>query len=425
MACTTPFDVLRAKTEDLGPTLYVRASWKDIWLNLIPRGDYPNGAGYVRSTFQIERSEPGSDEETWNEIKPIAQETPDGACDVTYNQAYVGMHEDTYEPEGFGLVGPLVCQDDLAMYWMSQEFWGKYFQALEKRNKRSISNRLGNVFRQYVPKASANASFHFHDGDYATQSPPAAVDLTDLAGANLPTSELTQEMLDATAVELMEEGADEPDSNGWITYGADGAEFPLYIGSWMSHRLLLNNSELRNDFNNSFSGSKNANPVLQRLGASRIIKNFRHVINRFPARWTLNLQGVLTRVPTFVVSAIVAGGKGYSVAINPDWRDPEEAPYESVEVLSPWVYTEEILKPVNTAPGMKWTPQNYFGEWDFVTGNDALLGFDDCTGVQDPKHKKGRHFAEYRHALKPIYPVYGRLILFKRCPDAFDTITCT
>jgi len=445
MVCTAPFDVLRAKVEDLGPMLLVRASWKDPWLNLIPRETYPKGAGYVRSQFTIGRSEPASDEETWAAIAAIdSNSNPNGACNLTYNQTYVGQKEDQYKPENFGLMGPLICQDDLVMYWNSSAFWERYFQALEKRNRKSVINRLGNIYRQYVYKASANSSFAFIAGDYATQPAPASPVMTGLQGANIPTSELTQEMLDATAVELSEEGADEPNSNGWITQGADGPIFPLYIGQAMSHRLLLNNSELRSDFNNSFQGWGDANPVIKRLGASRIIKNFRHVINRFPARWTTQQvdstgaqghgvgyvygtdDGVLKRVPTWQMSTSSTDAtKGQVAIVNPSWRDPSLAKFESCEVLNPWVMTEEVLMPMNSAPGMKLNAQNYFGEWAFVTGNDALLGIASCAGVQDPMKKYGRHFAEYRHALKPQFPIYGRLILFRRCANAFDTITCS
>lgn len=462
-ACATPFDVLRARTEDLGPELYVRASWKDLWLNLIPRDSYPKGAGYVRSAFQVGRSEPSSDEETWNAIAAIdANLNPQGACNLTYNQTFVGLHEDTYKPENFGLMGPLICQDDLTMYWQSAEFWEKYFQALEKRNRRSIINRLGNIYRQYVYKASCNSNFSFIAGNWQTQPAPTSVNMTGLNGGNIPTSELTQEMLDATAVELAEEGADEPNSNGWITQGPDGPVFPLYIGQLMSHRLLLNNSELRQDFNAAWMGKEQLNPVIKRLGAARVIKNFRHIINRFPARWTTctvtptnytiggqtitvnrvnsgtaNTYNPLVRVPTWLPQqALTAGGssyynpaqsgdKGGLWQVNPDWRDPSLANFESCEVLSPWVMTEEILMPVNSAPGMKLHPQNYFGEWQFVTGNDAVLGIANCTGIQDPLHKQGRHFAEYRHALKPIFPLYGRMLLFARCANAYDTVTCS
>src|SRR5438477_9835727 len=109
MACTTLFDVLRARVEDLGPQLHLRASYKEPWLNIVPRDTYPKGAGYVRSSFQIGRSEPSTDEESWQTIQKIADNSS-GACALTYNQTYVGFHEDTYSPEMFGLMGPLVCQ---------------------------------------------------------------------------------------------------------------------------------------------------------------------------------------------------------------------------------------------------------------------------------------------------------------------------
>jgi hypothetical protein len=236
----------------------------------------------------------------------------------------------------------------------------------------------------------------------------------------------------------MEEGADEGNTNGWITQGASGPEFPLLIGSWMSNRLMLNNSELRSDLNQSFQGWGEANPVIQRLGSKLVIKNFRHIISRFPPRWTsctmnagrvnagtASASNPLLRVPTFLNTAASTGEKGMIVTVNPDWRNPALANYEGAVVLNPWVMTEEVLQPVNSAPGMKWNAQNYFGEWQFVTGNDALLDGSACTGVQDPLHKQGRHFAEYRHALKPIHTIFGRMFVYARCADAFDTIGCS
>jgi hypothetical protein len=424
MACVNPSNILRQKAEDLSETLYLRASWKDPVLSMIPRGTWAKGAGYARTTFTIGRSMPTSDEETWAALGDIDTAPTTGACNTTYNEAEVGFKEASYAPEGFGLHGPLICQDDLIMHWQSEAFWAKYYAALEKRNAKSITNRLLNVYRQYVPKAPANSSFTFYDGDTTTQPAPAAVDLTDIDG-DLPTSEITQEMLDDTARILIEEGAGEPNSDGWITFGDNGPEFPLYIGMWASKRLKLNNPELRSDINQSFQGRGDVNPVLQRLGSSYVLGNFRHVINLFPARWKL-LNGALVRVPTWVMSSAAGNAtKGKVAVINPDWRNPAVAAYESAEVLNPWVMTEEVLMPQNSLPGAKLKPQNYYGEWTYVTGNDALIGFADCAGKTDPTHKYGRHFAEYKHALKAMFPMYGRMIIFKRCADSFDTITCT
>lgn len=54
----TPFDVLRARVDDLGPLLYHRAGWKDPWLNIIDPIHYPTGAGRGRKAFKIGRRIP-------------------------------------------------------------------------------------------------------------------------------------------------------------------------------------------------------------------------------------------------------------------------------------------------------------------------------------------------------------------------------
>lgn len=423
MACPNVTDLLRARTEDLGETLYLRASYRSPILGVIPRDVYPNGAGYVRSAFTIGRSEPTSDEETWAAIAAI--NANNGACVLTYNAVTVGHKENTYKPAAFGIKGPVVCQDELVMNWKSIDFWDKYIQALEKRSKRSIENRLFNGYMQYSSKASCNSSLTWYDGDISTQPLTAGPTMTDLDGANLPTSLLTQEYLDDTARILNEEGAADGNTNGWITLGNDGPIYPLLIGQEASHNILLNNSELRSDFNASFQGSQEVNPVIKRMGAARVIKNFRHLVTPFPPRWRVT-NNLLVRVPTWTMSTSAGDAtKGSVAVINSDWRDASVAEYEAAVVLNPLCLTEEVLRPVNSAPGMKFNPLNYYGEWEFVSGNDAVLGMDSCTGIQDPLKKMGRHFAEYRHALKPVYPTFGRLLLFKRCASSFDTVTCS
>jgi hypothetical protein len=410
------------RVEDLGPTLYVRASWKDPWLNLVNREAWPVGAGLVRSAFTVGRSEPATDEETWSAIAVSNGESYTGSCSTTYNQTYVGYKENTYKPSGFGLVGPLICQDDLTLHWNSADFWEKYFQALEKRNVKSIVNRLANVYMQYVPKAVAGSSFSYIDGDFTTQPVSSTVDMT---GLDCPECGLIQDYLDATALELMEEGATDPNSNGWITMGENGPIFPLMIGVEASNTLLRQNAELRQDYRTAYEGLADANPVIKRLGATLVIKNFRHMITLFPPRWSC-ADGVYTRIPTWVMSTDAGdASKGRVAIVNPDWRDPAVANVEGAIVWNPWVMTEEVLMPVNSLPGANLKPQNYFGEWKFVTGNDALIGFDGCTGIADPTHKQGRHFAEYRAAWKPVFPSYGRLILFSRCSASYDCVSCS
>lgn len=415
------------KAEDLGPKLYTRASWKDPWLNFVPRDTYPVGAGLVRSSFTIGRSEPASDEEVWQTITTTSGGTFVGSCNVNYVQAYVGFKEITYAPEKFGLVGPLLCQDDLTLHWNSEMFWEKYFQALEKRNTKSIINRLANIYMTYATRVvpSTAGTITEYAGNVLTQPPGAAVDMTGVA---VPGCGLSQDILDEQAVVLSEIGADTPDTNGWITQGESGSEYPILIGQQASNTILTNNAELRSDYRQAFMGWGDANPVIQRIGASRIIKNFRHIITRFPPRWQItDGSNALVRVPTFIMSsASTDATKGQVSIVNPAWQNPNIATIEGAIVINPYTFTEEVLQPVNTLPGANLRAQNYMGAWEFISGNDALIGFPDCpAGAQDPTHKLGRHVAEYRHAGKPVFPEYARLVLFHRCPNTFSCVTCS
>jgi hypothetical protein len=399
--CATPFDAFRMATESLPNELYRRASYKDIWLNVIPRSTYSMGTGLVQSTFTIGRSEPTSDEETWTPITLSTNGSYTGACGVTYNAVDVGFDEATYSPETFGLSGPVICQDDLIFNFRAEAFLEAYIQQMQKRNTRSVTNRLHVKYRELVPKTVATTTYSTFQQAWTGGILPQA------------TCQLDQTMLDQTAIELNESGASDPDSSGWINLGEDGPVYPIYIGQAMSQQLDLANADIRQDY-------RYADPsmLLKRVGATRVIRNFRHVINLFPPRYTY-AGGTYTRVNTWLMPA---GTKGKKAIINPSW---ESAPYEAAIVLNPWVMTEEIVKPVNSAAGLSWMPKNYFGEWQFITGGREIT--DPATGdCFDPTKKLGRHFAEYKHAIKPIFPEYGRYIIFKRCPTAsFPCVTCT
>lgn len=407
MACD-PFDALRVATESLPNEVYVQASFRDIWTNLIPREEYPMGTGFVQSVFTIGRSEPTDDEPEFQRIT-IDTENP---CETDYEDVPVGFNEGTYGPEQFGWRGPEICKDSLIFAHRAESFWKQYIPAMSKNTLRSIGNRLAAIYTHYVPKYVANANFTKTTG--GTGHPPKSPDLT----LDLATSELTQEMLDSVAIELNEEGASDnnANSNGWINNGESGPLYPLYIGSDASNRLLLNNAELREDRRHADSGKGDTAMLFQRIGATRVIKNFRHIINLFPPRYNYE-NGEYVRVPTFVMNAAT---KGTAADINPSWR---EADFEGAWVLTPWVFHSQIIKPVNSLAGMNWPPTNYMGEWQLVVGGREI----DPTGTCfDPLKKLAAHFAEYKHAPKPIFPNFGRFILFRRCNDSqFGVVSCS
>ena len=427
-ACPNPFDALRLKVEDLGPRLYKRATWLDPWLNLVPKEEWPVGAGLVRSSFEVGRSEPTTEEENWSPITVYSGSTFIGSCAKSYTDTNVGYEERQYNPEAFWLRGPLVCQSDLTLHWNSVDFWNLYFMRLEQRNTRSIVNRIQNVYCSYATKVTGNSngSVNVTAGNTTTQPPGQYIDLTNVT---TPQCGLDQTLLDSQVHPLVLAGATAEDSGGWITGLGSGPVFSLLIGIDASNQLALNNPELREDLRYSYEGYGDTAEVLLRLGASRVIKNFRHVITATPPRWKItDGSGTLVRVSPWIMqngNTNTGYGKGLVAVPNPDYLNPNIATVEGATILTKWCTTEEVLRPVNAAPGMKWNPQDYYGEWRFVTGNDAFLGMDGCTGVADPFHEYGRHFAQYKHAFKPVFPDYARMFLFLRCPQNVTCQTCS
>jgi len=499
MACTSPFDVLRQKAEDLGPDLYALAMGRSWWHKIIPRGTWPEGRGFQASVFTIARSAPSLQESPWQAIQAIGQGNANGACNVTYNQAYVGELERRYYPEMLGIRGPVVCQDDLTMYWNSRSFWTDYFERLVQVSSLEISDRHQTAYNSMVPHYGFVGGNILSVPSKANVSPPPQwIDLTDYlpGGAiGLPDSELTQENLDFVAAELISEGAHlkETGASRWITMGDNGPNFPLDIGIMASRRISTNNPEYRADINAGFQGWGMANPTLQEIGASKLLGNFRHIPNPFPARYIYVPYGVevvftclgsqsslancIWSFYNFADSGTIQKAAGYPVAQNAlvpgapvgsatgadmivrvplycwslsgddvtkgqasvrngAWNDANIVTLrgenrlkcvklESATVLNPFVMEEEPLIPVNSAPSMKWTPQNYYGVWAFVNGNDAFLGMDSCTGIPDPMRVRGRHFCQFRHAYKQKLPTYGAFMLFLQCPGSMSRVLCS
>lgn len=408
MACPAPFDAFRLATESLPDIAYVQGTFRDIWMSLIPRDEWPLSAGLVRSTFTIGRSEPTTDEPDFDPITLSDGETYTGSCGVVYNEINYGFTEVTYAPERFGWKGPPVCQDDLIFNYKAAMFLEKYIPAMTKNTLRTIGNRFAAIYAHFVPKAVAADTLDWTDPGTGTppQHPVINLGPTDC--------QLSQDNLDATAAELNEIGAFEPNTSGWIELGEVGPLYPLLIGQDMSNRILSISPTLREDSRHADSGKGDKAMLFQRIGATRVIKNFRHLVTVHPPRYTFGVGGY-TRVPTFEMNAAT---KGFAARTTQAWKD---APYEGAYVLNPWVFHSEAIRPVNSAAGLNWEPKSYMGELNFITGGERI--FD--PPCHDPEHKLGRHFGSFAHAPKPIFPEYGRLILYRRCAQTDGCISCS
>ena len=144
MACPNVFNAFAVATESLAQDVYKRASYRSMWLNLIERGEYPQGTGLTQTSFTTTSIEPTAAEE-WSAITLASGENA-GACDVTYNDVPVGYNAVTWSPERFALKGPLLCKDDLTFDHRVEAFLRVYLEKLSIRAQRSWETRYQNMF---------------------------------------------------------------------------------------------------------------------------------------------------------------------------------------------------------------------------------------------------------------------------------------
>ena len=412
MACANVFNAFAVATESLAEDVYKRASYRSMWLNMVERGEYPQGTGLTQTSFNTTSIEPTA-AETWSAIT-LASGENEGACLVTYNDVPVGYNAVTWGPERFALKGPLLCKDDLTFDHRVEAFLRVYLEKLSVRAQRSWETRYQNTFAKFAIKAVADSSFT------QVETIPSGVNefpwidgVSTGQALNQSTSELTQEMLDVAAATLIRNGATNPDSSGFISYSSDGPVFPLYIGLEASQRIAQNNPAFREDIRQAEMGTGDGAQLLKRIGANRVIKNYRHVPNLFPPRFSY-AGGKYTLIQPFTSSA---GTKGTVFSVNPTWTT---AIYEAAFIVTPYVFKSHIVRPVNRVGDLSWMPTNYMGEWQWVTGGYKL-----STDCVDPLEKKGQHYAEFIHAAEPIFTNQGMTIIFRRCSGALTQIICS
>lgn len=406
--CVNINDVFRVATESLGPEVYRIASFDSIFLNLIDRGMFPKGVGLTRSVFKVGNTLPTDDEPTWNAIT-LATGSNAGACAEDRTAISVGFDELTYSPVSRQIMGPVFCKDDMYFDHNVDEFLAAYVDEMGKYAGMEFGNRLYVDYVKMIPKM------------VATAANPITVQTTLVLP--VATSQLTQQMLEHAAAYLTVNRANNPDGQGFTSYGPNGPLYSILIGVQASMDIKRNNPELRYDLRFADEGMGDGARLLYRLGATQAVGNFRHVPNVTPPRYSHN-GTTFTRVPTF---AVRASTKGVVIDVNPNWEDPATAPYEAAIVLSKYVMRADIVEPASSHPGgVVFNPGNYMGEWVWVTGSDAVGVTADGKSC-DPLHKQGRHFAEWKYAPKPLStPKSGMIILFKRCPvSAYDQVTCS
>lgn len=390
-------------TEYLSNEIYKRATFKSVFDTVVPRGVYARGTGITHTTFTVQNSAPTTTTADWDAVT-LANGSNAGACATSFNQVNVGYTARNYSPVKRDYMGPLWCRDDFEYDHNADQFVDAYITQLANYVRLDWEYQLQRRYARFVPIYVAGASFYTPTAANSTLTAPQSQ------------SELTTEMLEGLAAQLIYNRATDPDTFGFVSYTGNGPTFSLSIGLEMNQKIVRNNAEYRQDYRWADPGV-----FMQGIGATKVIGNFRYLSVDLPMRFIYDGTKYV-EVPRW---ADEASTKGTPQNINPNWLNPAYAKYEAAFVLNPNVMIAEIVTPSATVGGLRFDPYGYQGEWKWVTGRDAI-GTTSSDACFDPLHLQGRHFGRMIYAPKPgSNPQAGAIIIFKRCAETYTLSTCS
>lgn len=413
MACDA-LTAFAVATENLGMELIRVPADPDIFNGAIPKGTFARNKGVVETVFTLQHSEPSFDSPSFTAITLDGSGQPTPACNPSFTTADVAFISRTYGPKEFDMKGPEICRTQLDFIHNPGAFLSGYVNEIARWSKRvmefAIREDYINFADVFVDPAYGGPGKYPGPNAWgltAGQSP-----FTTGAAFPVPLSDLTQDSLDLIADDLLNVGATEPDSSGYVTWGGEGPVFTLLVNRIRSSNILKNNSERRQDARYASEGLEQVSDLSlwKRLSAGRIIGNFRHMpIGNAPRANVVG--GKLVRVNTYNdVTAIGTDGQQYTNAYL-------TAGYEAAIVLLPSAMTAEFVLPYT----WEFTDaKNYMGDWEFLVGGERI-----DPSCYDPFHDRGRHFGKIVYAPKPMIPYHAKLIWYKRCTNITTYAYCS
>ena len=415
MACEGFFDAMKTASESLGQEVHRKATYNSVWMNALPKGTYPLGTGLTQTGFKVENSMPVDDELAWQAIDDagttssslVNMDTGDGLCGRSWNDVEWGFSQYTFSPQRISVRGPQLCRENLKYRFNADSFLRAYIEEITKHSKRILENKIQNEYQAAARQVTLDGVGSDVDPSVLVDSSVGTGALTDATLAD--TVVLLQSHLDQLALKLIESGATEGDSNGFVEMGPNGPIFPLIIGMEQSNALLKAEENLRLDYRH---GSEN-NELLKRLGADRVIGNFRHIVVTNPPRFKRDGGGYARVSENAAKSGGDAPTKGSGTQISSLYTSKSQASgnngiYEAATVLVPSVM-KQLVVPASVPASLGFDSANYSGDWKFVTG-----AYKTSDGCADELDERGRHYGTYEMAFEPVFGEHGATVLFKR-----------
>jgi hypothetical protein len=342
MACNAVADYLhRHGSVFLEDTYAARVFPGSIWLQLMPRGVFPQGKGHTISQVIYERVAPTSADPAWQDML-IEDGQEGGTCLGPTINVPVGSTSVTTNIKRLILRGPDFCAEDLRFAFNPERQLANNVSSLVEYVKRAWEDRDRNeYFRACKYKVAVVAAGLVETVSYtATAYPTTQADAI-----------MTLGILEEYRVRLIQEGATPmllqdgmPILTAICSMGTQGA-------------IVRGNAALRQDLRDAYSSAGERSLVLKGLGASFAVNGILLLADTFVRKFSF-AGGVYTPISPFTLAAAT---KGQRAEVNSTWRTAtlEETVYFDQEVM-----TQLIPTPISSlGSGFEFNPVTYTGDW--------------------------------------------------------------
>ena len=304
-----------------------------------------------------------------------------------------------------GYKTPMFCAFDLSTKQAADELLKAYYDTLAKNSDYFVERNIQNAY------TTASAHKIIANGQYPGNAIDGAYQAADANGNSLfpaiaPASTLSQAMLDNIKVRLGFAITDAPN----MTTSVGRVIYDLLTDDLTSTSLVMQNANIRTDYNFAYQGSKQGSPVIGGVGAyqGQHVNGFRHLYIKFPARWDL-VGGQWVRIRPYSLTADLTKGPQNVT------QEYLNAPFQDSYVFITTVVDFVVQKPIpRIGPAVFGTPiKDYAGDgWDWFN-NPGVQG---C----NIEGTNGFWWTMFRFGFKQRNPQTGYVIRHRRCdiPDS-------
>lgn len=396
--CTAVTNQLLTETGRLGGRMFPRIALKRpiVRLQSKTRGAWDKGAGYTLGAVTFERSLPPLTGDPWAAIAASDGDTAN-ACRPPTDLITTGQTTRTYTPKHYALNSPDYCIRDIQSGFAYQEFLNHVTRSQEMVTEWVWARRYT---QDYVDIAEHNLTLNKTSG------------IQDSGGSgyntsNLPTSALTQGVLDTIYMDLVREGGA---SMSGVDETTGGPVFSLIVSPETSRGIINSDPEMRTDLRYAYMGKGEMTPLVPGMQTKRrTFGGFVHEVEHFPRRFIFQ-SGAYVEVPAYIASSTT---KGTKYEINPAYLT---APFEETIVWHEDNYQSLAVNTVgNPAPGWNFTPHDWLGSFDVRNIIDRTCNPDGTIIF---------FRALFADAAKPVNPKVGWSILHARCGIDLNLVDC-